>query len=112
MKNHDNSIAAFRDIQRSTADTLRGKVLDILREHGPCTDRMLGHYLDIDDDCARSITPRVSELLRAGMIKEVGTTACNVSGRIVRVVDLTSADERAAHAKRMAYAREQRPRER
>ena len=82
---HQNSIAAFYQEQtklsRRAAD-----VLWFIREHGACTDREVMNGLGFSEPNA--VRPRITELLEAGLLVDVGNTRCHFTGKTVRKVDI------------------------
>jgi hypothetical protein len=60
------------------AGTLRGIVLEWLRENGPATDETMQEELCMGPSTQR---PRRVELVRAGFVRDSGRTAVTRSGR-------------------------------
>jgi hypothetical protein len=87
---HPHSAAAYHsELPKLSRRALQ--ILAWLELHPAKTDReiMLGlGYLDMN-----SVRPRVTELVDAGRLVEVGEKSCPVTGKTVRIVDL-SLDEK------------------
>lgn len=64
--------------QRIDAGTLRAKVLDAIRAHGPLTADEAAERLRLDK---LSIRPRLSELRAHGKVADTGERRSNASGR-------------------------------
>jgi hypothetical protein len=60
------------------AGTLRAKVLEWLREHGPATDEEMQNGIPMPASTQR---PRRVELVTAGLVVDSGTTRTTTSGR-------------------------------
>ena len=87
---HQHSIDAYHQEQPKLSRRALA-VLDWIELHPKVTDRevMLGlGYSDMN-----SVRPRITELVDAGRLVEVSERVCDVTGKTVRVVDL-SLDER------------------
>lgn len=86
---HENSLAARADERLQGAlEGRREAVRAWVQAHGPCTVRQILeglYYAGADMDLVR---PRVTELLNAGALHEVGTRADHATGRPVMVVDV------------------------
>ncbi len=87
---HEHSIAAYHaELPKLSRRALR--ILDWLELHPKKTDReiMLGlGYSDMN-----SVRPRCTELVDCGSLVEVGEKRCEVTGKTVRILDL-SLDQR------------------
>jgi len=80
---HEHSIATHREI----ADLIsgrRGEVYRWIESHGAATDREVMAGLGYRD--MNTVRPRLTELLGANLLAEVGERRCPVTGKIVRVV--------------------------
>ena len=62
----------------------QGKILDLLRGGLVWTDRQVTAALGFDE--RNAVQPRITELIKAGLVAEVGKTKCNITGKRVRVV--------------------------
>lgn len=82
---HANSLAAFRE----DADKLSARemlILDLLvRRRGGFTDREIMVALGFSEP--NTVRPRVTELIDAGFVTEIGSRRCSTTGKTVRVVD-------------------------
>lgn len=86
MSVHEHSIEAYHS---ETAKLSRRAVaiLAWLELHGPSTDREIVYGMGFSDmNCVR---PRVTEAVEAGELVEVGEKRCSVTGKMVRLVDLS-----------------------
>jgi hypothetical protein len=81
---HTNSVTALRDerdagnVSRPCASILTALGADSL------TDRQILHRLRLADP--NSVRPRISEMIQAGVLVEVGSAQDSESGKTVRVV--------------------------
>lgn len=86
---HDHSREAYRAAQG--AINPRAKlIVEWLRHNGPATDREIAKGLKFAD--MNSVRPRVSSLVEGGVLIEVSAKKCDVTGKTVRVVDLSLAE--------------------
>lgn len=84
---HDNSLAARGDERLQAALTgRRAQIVAWLREHGPATDREIVEGVFFAGADMNLVRPRVTELLRAGLLIEVGSVRDPVTGMTVRRV--------------------------
>lgn len=82
---HENSVAAYH----SEADRLSRRawlVLAWISQHGPATDRQVMEGMGFKEPNA--VRPRITELRDAGMLLEIRSTKCPVTGKTVRVVGI------------------------
>ena len=87
---HEHSIEAYHSEQpRLSRRALR--ILDWIELHPKVTDREVMVGLGFTD--MNSVRPRITEAVEAGALVEVGEKRCPVTGKTVRVVDL-SLDQR------------------
>lgn len=88
---HDNSIQTYREEEGKLSR--RGlAILGWLRIHGPHTDRDVMEGMGFREP--NSVRPRITELIDAGELEEVGNTRCPVTGKTVRLVGLKPRQER------------------
>lgn len=82
---HQNSLCAYHEGRQALSERA-GLVLAWVREHGPATDRQIMSGLGFGEPNA--VRPRVTELVDIGMLAEVGSVRCSVTGKTVRRVDV------------------------
>jgi len=83
---HEDSLAAHESLG-SELTGRRAAVVAWLRAHGrPATDREIAHGMFGDSADMNMVRPRVSELLAAGALEEVGKTRDALTGMTVRTV--------------------------
>jgi len=87
---HGHSLAAYRE-ERKNLLTRGQLVLEWLRAHPKSTDRQIMEGLGFRD--MNQVRPRCTELVEKGLLVEVGELRCPVTGKTVRILDL-SMDER------------------
>lgn len=85
---HDNSLAAYRAEEAKLSRRAQA-VLVWITEHGPHTDREVMRGMGFTDPNA--VRPRITELIEAGKLMEVGDLRCPVTGKTVRRVDIRRA---------------------
>lgn len=66
-------------------------IRDWIAAHGPATDRDVMVGLRLPD--MNAVRPRCTELVDAGKLAEVGSRRCPVTGKTVRVLDLSMAEK-------------------
>ena len=80
---HQNSYASYE----SVIETLSGrhkKIWDAFAsEKKPLTDRQVKNILGLED--MNSVRPRITELVKKGVLMEDSNTKCPVTGKTVRV---------------------------
>ena len=83
---HANSLAAHAEEKESGRLSDRCTlILGALREIGPSTDRQIMNHLDFSD--MNSVRPRVTEMVKAGILQESLITVCDsATGKMVREV--------------------------
>jgi len=89
---HDNS----RDAYHAEAERIGKRaqmVRDWFKANGPGTDRDVMRGLGFSEPNA--VRPRCTELVDAGVLVEVGSRRCPVTGKTVRVLDLSIAERMA-----------------
>lgn len=82
---HPNSVECYHAEEAK----LSRRALEVLRwitEHGPHTDREVMAGLMFNEPNA--VRPRITELIDAGKLMEVGDVTCQVTGKTVRRVDI------------------------
>lgn len=87
---HDNS----RDAYHSESERISRRahlVRNWIAAHGPSTDRDVMAGLGLPD--MNSVRPRCTELVGAGVLVEVGRRRCRVTGKTVRVLDLSMTEK-------------------
>ena len=82
---HANSIAAYHGSAPMISRRAR-MVLDWIRANGRATDRQVMAGLGFIEPGA--VRPRITELIDAGALREVGSTRCPTTGKTVRIVDI------------------------
>jgi len=83
-KIHINSKLSFRELQE-TLGKRQGAILQaVTRMKKLVTDRQVKNLLELDD--MNAVRPRISELLRLGVLKEGTPVKCPITGRKVRRV--------------------------
>lgn len=83
MTVHAHSIEAYH-AESANLSRRAQAVLAYVRRVGPKTDRQIMEALGFSD--MNSVRPRITELLRAGLLCQSGETVCSVTGKRVRVV--------------------------
>lgn len=82
---HQNSIDAFH-AQEAKLSRRAEAVLAWITKHGPHTDRQVMHGMGFLEP--NSVRPRITELIDAGKLMEVGDVICPVTHKRVRRVDI------------------------
>ncbi len=90
---HRNSVAAYR-IEESKLSTRAEAIMEWIRLHGPRTDRELAREMGFGENL-NAVRPRLTELIDANRLMEVGDVKCPVTGKRVRRVDLRRARQEA-----------------
>lgn len=80
---HAHSLQAFRG-EALKLSARAGAVLEWVVEHGPHTDREVMKGMGFTD--MNSVRPRITELVDTGLLSQVGSKECPVTGKRVRVV--------------------------
>ncbi len=84
---HPNSLDAFAEAQASGVFSERHQmILRIVRDFGPLTDRAVQRALGFAD--GNAVRPRVTELVKRGVLREVGNIKDETTGKTVRLVAL------------------------
>ena len=89
---HENSIKTYYE----EVGNLSKRASDILMamKNNPTrywTDRQMMSFLRLPEP--NSVRPRITELIKRGLAKEVGTEVCEVTGKSVRLVIATTRSE-------------------
>lgn len=82
---HDNSIQAYH-AEEAKLSRRALAVLAWITKHGPHTDRQVAAGMGYDHRSA--VQPRISELIDACKLMEVGNVRCPITGKSVRRVDI------------------------
>lgn len=80
---HRNSVAALHE-QKPKFGKRALAVLAWFRDHGASTDRQVMVGLGYREPNA--VRPRITELVEAGALEEVGSVRCSFTGKTVRLV--------------------------
>ena len=83
---HNNSMSAYESLD-GLSKRCR-KVVGALSNLGVATDRAIKDYLMLPD--MNNVRPRVTELLKEGLLEECGVELCSVTNKTVRKVRLSS----------------------
>lgn len=81
MTTHNNSMISSRRVEKFNRRLMILSAYD--RSDGPVTDRQVALMLDFSD--MNAVRPRITELIREGFLKEVGTAQDHVTGQKVRL---------------------------
>jgi predicted HTH transcriptional regulator len=87
---HEHSLEAYRS-ERHELSARSQSVFDWLKQHGPATDRQVMFGLGFREP--NSVRPRITELIDSGLVREVGSTKDQFSGKTVRRVDVIRSPE-------------------
>ncbi len=82
---HGNSLAAHATLDLSAREA---QVIDALRSLGVASDREIAAAMGSQD--LNASRPRISGLVKRGIVREVGAQVCPVSGRRVRLVEVVA----------------------
>ena len=88
MRAHANSITAYQE-EKPKLSKRATAVLAWISENGPHTDREVMEGLGFQEP--NSVRPRITELIEAGKLMEVGDVVCPVTHKRVRRVDIKRA---------------------
>ena len=82
---HHNSRQAYEE-ERANITKRQEEILTTIEFYGPMTDRECLGYMELPDmNCVR---PRITELLKKGLLIEDGTEKCKITKKTVRKVRL------------------------
>lgn len=84
---HDNSLAAYRSEEPKLSKRAEA-IYQWILEHGPHTDREVSKGMGFGQDM-NACRPRITELIDAKRLMEVCSRRCPVTGKTVRVVDVS-----------------------
>lgn len=87
---HQHSIDAYH-AEQPRLSRRAIKIIDWLELHGASTDREVKDGMGFSD--MNSVRPRITEAIDIGALVEVGERRCSMTGKMVRIVDL-SLDEK------------------
>jgi len=82
---HANSRESYHGLGSTKSERME-KVLYVLRARGCMTDREVMLAMGFTDPNA--VRPRISEGIRAGLIRERGKRVCEWTGKTVRMVEI------------------------
>jgi predicted HTH transcriptional regulator len=85
---HPNSVSAYRAEEPKLSKRAEAIYAWIL-EHGPHTDREVMKGMGFPD--MNNVRPRITELLEAHRLMEVGSVLCSTTNKTVRRVDVRRA---------------------
>ena len=95
-RTRDTSIAAYNELRDSGQLTERRReIYELLYEHGPATSGEI-FEIQVRESKVKALTQsraRFTELREHGVIQELGTAFCRITGREVILWDVTSASE-------------------
>jgi len=81
---HANSVKTYREDQQKIGHRAMMVLHTVKELNRPCTDREVMQKLQFTD--MNSVRPRITELITAGTIREVGTTIDYATKKRVRLV--------------------------
>lgn len=84
MKLHPNSLEAYHQGRREMFSRRSAEILAVLSLLGEASDRQVCEHLGFTD--MNAVRPRVTELMDAGVLEEVGCRLDPVTERRVRIV--------------------------
>lgn len=80
---HRNSLKTFSEIQDSLRP--REKMILLILNDGPLTEREILERTGRTD--MNYVRPRCSDMVKLGVLKEIGSELCPVTGKSVRVLE-------------------------
>jgi hypothetical protein len=83
MTMHANSLLAYEE-ERPRLSARAELVFANVKQHGPGTDREIMARMGFTD--LNQVRPRITELVKSGLLVEVAQRVCDVTGKRVRVV--------------------------
>lgn len=89
---HDNSLAALKEINEDGTKKRRADaIIEIFKQHiYPLTDRTILKKLFPGSDNLNLVRPRITEAIKKGILREVGTVQDFATGKKVRMVTITN----------------------
>lgn len=82
---HHNSLEAYYQGNLALFQRREREVLKALAETGSAmTDRQIQEFLDYQE--AGAVRPRITGLVKRGVLQQVGSTTCEHTGKTVRLV--------------------------
>lgn len=88
---HANSIEAYHS-EEPKLSARAGAILAWIHVHGAATDRQVVSGMGFLD--MNTVRPRITELIDAGMLEEIGNIRCVTTGKTVRRVDVPRPGQR------------------
>jgi hypothetical protein len=86
---HEHSIKSYYEELASLPD-MQARIYNAIKRMTnlklKITDRRIKHFLELDD--MNQVRPRVSELIKKGLIRETGAEHCPTTNKSVRTLDL------------------------
>lgn len=79
---HENSSASFAESSEARG-ALESRVLQLMSDRKPRTDREIQYALEHSEP----IRPRITQLVDAGLLHEVGSKRCQYTGKTVRLTE-------------------------
>jgi hypothetical protein len=81
---HNNSLVCY-DQEKAKLGARSKKILEWMEgwEH-PASDRTIKSRMGYEE--VNNVQPRITELIKAGLVKEVGKIKCSTTGKTVRLV--------------------------
>jgi hypothetical protein len=86
---HENSILTWQE-EEARLSKRASRILRFLRAHS-CellTDRQIQQRMGFSE--RGMVQPRITEMIKAGLVEEIGSTICLVTGKRVRMVRAVS----------------------
>lgn len=83
---HDNSMSSYHSLEGLNKRCKM--VVSALSDLGVATDRRIKEHLKLPD--MNNVRPRVTELLKLGLLVECGDEVCDVTNKTVRKVKLST----------------------
>jgi len=79
----DNSLEAYYEL-KATLNIRQDEILSIIEKYPLLTDReILTKYGGRE---MNEVRPRITELIKKGLVKEAGDSKCQITGRTVRIL--------------------------
>lgn len=86
---HFNSMEAYHMGRHELFSRRQRAILGALEDIGSGSDREICNHLKLPD--MNAVRPRITEMIDAGLLEEVGNTADPITNRTVRVVAIKTA---------------------